>query len=96
MMRLNKRIIAWAYTTRPLRFAFSAGAEHESDPDNFVVWVYLGLFGLAVGWSRDGWVTTREAAMVATAIVILAEAPDPQVQTPAFLDEWDRLEAMEQ
>jgi hypothetical protein len=94
MMRLSKRVIVWGYRARPSRFVFSCGAEHESDPDSFVIWLYLGLFGFAVGWSREGWVCPADFIGQGenVALSILRSAPHPQQQTPAFCDAWDRLE----
>jgi hypothetical protein len=88
-MQVSKRVLVWAYVARPFRFLFTAGAEHGSDPDTFTLWVYLGLFGFALSWCRDGWLYPAD---MATALAVLEAAPDPTVQTPIFLDEWDRLE----
>lgn len=89
-MRLGKHVILWAYRSE-LRWYSQAGVEHESDPDCFCVWLYLGLFGIALSWCRDGWIKPPEADSK-RALALLNAAPDPQLQTPAFLDEWDRLE----
>jgi hypothetical protein len=91
MIKLGKRVILTAY-----RAGFSwtshQGYELDRDPDVFAVWVYLGFFGLGIMWCREGWITTREAAMEGTALAVLAGAPDPRVQTPAFLAAWDELD----
>lgn len=91
-MRITKRIIVWSYSAGLA--SFKCGAEHESDPDSFVVWAYFCLFGVAVGWSRDGWLYPKEATRD-RALAVLGASPPPNVQTPAFLDEWDRLDALE-
>lgn len=88
---LTRRVIAWVYRTRPFRFTFTAGAEHESDPDSFVAWVYLGFFGVALGWCRCGWVRPKEVT-AEFAVAVLKNAPAPNVQTAAFTDEWDNLD----
>lgn len=90
-MKLSKRVVVWAYRASPSRFTWNAGAEHESDPDVFTLWVYLGFFGLAWSWSRDGWLHPNEATRE-RALHILAQAPDPQAPPAVFADEWDRLD----
>lgn len=89
-MRLTKRIILWAYRSQFSLYS-QAGVDHETDPDVFTAWLYLGFFGIAVAWSCDGWLYSHEAT--AERAISILTAADPQKPTSIFSDEWDRLDA---
>lgn len=88
-MRVGKHWVLWLYRAGLSRFA--SGSEHEHDPDVFTAWFYLGLFGVALSWCRDGWLYPREATRD-RAVGYLAAAPDPQCQTVAFSNAWDEFD----
>jgi hypothetical protein len=91
-MRISKRLILWAYRSR-LTLRSSGGFDHEHDPDTFTAWVYFGFFGIALSWSREGWLYPKEATTELAIRMVMRS--DPQMQSTAFLDEWDRLDAEE-
>jgi hypothetical protein len=91
MIKLSERLLLIGYTAG-FTWLPRIGVERDHDPDIVSAYVYLFFFGFGFLWCREGWITTAEAARKETALQILADAPDPQVQTPTFLEEWDRLD----